>query len=682
MEGVQLQAFPDTALSRGTLSTLSMSSSPARKRPRRRGGRVSQKHVKAVPSFEPENHWEKLSDDVITRILSLASLQKEKPSESNDACLGKGDWPGATLPLSAASLCKLGDVCSRFRRLVPQVESVGWEFQYSFTGPTVQTLVSFAERAQMLRGLRIYREYDLGPIPAKDLTTILKASPQLTTLELLESVVDDSYESDKEFDGEGEQPGVVFTGQQLFDALAHCPQLVTANLWLEHLDLIKPFKLRHPFHNLRRLSLNTRGTIVSEGLVSGTAVAYLVRFCPKLQSLSLRAEPDGTGKLFLVSSSLEILDLVGFAVLKLRLETPSLVTLRLGWCPEKVVLHAPQLATFQCTHAVFNPSDFNLAVSWQLTELILSEETEQEEVLAGLVLCPGLKRLDLTGLSFPDGYFDLRLMRALAGLKQLEELRIDSEVAMVGENEVTEEGDFDLTPENIKEIVLPSLRSLRVNLATAECVSFAGLFIMQAPKLRELVLGVGDLNPGGCNCFGADGVCRGIKGEIISFQMDVALLNPEVRVRLDTNPSKPAEDSCESDEDPDDSEDDVDLSDVQGFVGGESESDGDEGGSVDGYIGWRFDGGDSEGEILEEEDFGGEASSEGSESDEESDEIGFVDHNDFDLGTAGQGEDDASDWEEGMEAWGPGLSSQAEKGAVRIEIRACLKQSDRLKSRR
>ncbi|GAQ78970.1 hypothetical protein KFL_000220020 [Klebsormidium nitens] len=637
-----------------------MASGPARKRPRRRLGHTLQKPSKTTPGLDSECQWEKLPDDVITRILSLASLKKEKPSESKDACLEKGDWPGGTLPLSAASLCKLGAVCSMFRRLVPQVESVAWEFEYSFSGPNVLALVQFAKRAQMLRGLRIYREYDLGPILAEDLTAILRASPQLTTLELHESVVDDSYESDEEFDGDGEQTGVPFTAQQLFDALANCPQLVAVSLWLEHLDLVKPFKVSHSFCNLRQLSLNTRGTIVSDGLVSGAAVAYLVRLCPNLQSLSLRAEPDGTGKLFLVSGSLEVVDLVGFAVLKLRLETPSLVTLRLGWCPERVVLQAPQLATFQCTNAVFNLSEFKLAVPWQLTELILSEEIEQEELLAGLVLCPGLKRLDLSGLTFTYGHFDLRTMRALAGLKHLEELLIDSEVAMEEQNEGSDEGDFDLTPENIMEVVLPSLRSLRVNLATAECLSFAGLFVMRAPKLRELVLGVGDLNRGGCNCFGADGLCLGVKGEIIGFQMDVAMLNPEVRVRLDTTPSKPAEDSCESDEDPDDSEDDLDLSDVQGYFGGDSESDGSGGGrSESEEMGERFEVGDSEGEVSEEEGFAGEASSDESGSEED---VAVVNREDFDFHDPEQ--DDASDWEEGREAWGAGLSSQVEGGKV------------------
>jgi hypothetical protein len=578
-----------------------MSSRPAKRRRRVR-------KLASKPS-DCDCHFDKLPDDLVTRILYLSVLEKDKPpcSDVGSNCwLGARDWPGEELPPPAAKLCRLERVCSRFRRLVTQVESIAWEFDYRW-GLKEKKVVDFSKRTELLRGLKIHRCYTMGPIPADVLKTVLQASPRLVALELYFNAVDEDSDTESEADRE---PQARFTSQQLVDALANCPLLTTVCLRIESLELVTPFKIKQPYSNLKHLTLNTRGTIVDDGEISGAAVAYLIRFCPVLQTLILVGEPSKPERLCIISSSLEVLILEQFSVSRLKLETPNLLKLLLGWSPDKTVIHAPQLKSFKCKGATFMSPDFHLAVPWKVQDLTLDEDIEQEELIAGLNLCPNLRRLDLGKLEFSDGYFDLTVLRALAGLKSLEELVFDGRLGLLDEE--YEGGDFELRLENIVSIHLEKLEVLKFRLATVDDLPLCGLLMSRAPKLREVCLDARALNKG-CSCGTGGGLCRGLEAEIFDFRCKIAVLNSDVKVVIDHRCSDPAESDFSSDEDQGGSEEDDEESEDE-LSGSDSESESAWGSDEEEYV-------------------------EGDDGDVESGDI------------SGQLEENLSDWDEGLEGW-------------------------------
>lgn len=328
-----------------------------------------------VTNMGPSSPFERLSDDLMLRILVLAA-----ESDSDDTFSFKPEY-GAVDKIPSGKyaaldkLCQLRMVCSHFDRLIPQVENVLWELD---EGQFLSARgIQFLQENQSLKCIRLSRPPQTveNQMSLAFLLAVPRAKPQLEVFEVFGADVCPSHSKDEET-------------HILFRVLSTCPKLRMLRSLRCSADVYKPLSARHSLKSLRTLELKVV-------FISDACINTILHACPSLENLAIE-EVELLENPVINSSTLQRLSIMSeCGIASVTLQTPELRYLEAYNC-ERLVVNAPLL------DQLVLGDDWHISkeAPWQVSVLNIAYAFEpMGKLIALFKLCPDVKVLTMRAAS-------------------------------------------------------------------------------------------------------------------------------------------------------------------------------------------------------------------------------------------------------------------------------------------
>lgn len=393
-----------------------------------------------------QNPFDRLSDDLLLRLLIQASVTRKVPFEHAYASVDK--------------LCLLRTVCSRFNKLVPEADRLLCDSDHH-----ASKVLGFLQERRVANFFCL----NADNVPPLFVQGLLATAPRLETLALV-----DAYQH------ESEDP-VDERFKDLFKCLSlMCPRLRSLELvWM----VVRGALLsRHSLTSLITLSL-------SEIDLDNALLLSITKIYMRLESLSLD-EVSGLENPIIV---LETLTTIAFRTSEqvesamtdsLHIEAPRLVDLSVAYVL-KLTICAPELTNLVLDYTW----DIVRNTAWKLTTLDIKEgPTTVEELLHVLGLCRDARVLSIGKhvAAIHDGVYEggVRISSLIHSFKYLEELHIPS--VMSGFLKIEEEEALLLEP-------LAKLKKLSIGFSVVSPFFKLCLALIRVcPKLERLDIDLTD----------------------------------------------------------------------------------------------------------------------------------------------------------------------------------------------
>lgn len=397
------------------------------------------------------NHFDRLSDDLVLNILTLAG------NGPKSCCHSKG----CKCTEDLGQLCQWRTVCRRFNEIVPRIENI-FIRGLDKCGPMEASVLRFLDKDQAVKGLVFH-----GACISK---TFLSAIPStIPKLEHLE-VFRDSLAKDLQV-GEYEQ--------NLLETLSTCGRLRSLEIESWYFDFCKPLAEICSFNSLVKLILAAAG-------LQDSCLTSIIQACPCLEDLVLDDVCNlETPTIF--SNSLKSLvfrpNSDTYLVDTLDLTAPRLESLEAAWTT-KLTIEAPRLVSLvlHCAWDIVKRGPWKLHNLQLLMTHILG--TSEEELIPTLGACNEARSLSFVDLSEED----MNLLSLLHHLKHLEKLEVPGFILEL----VSMSEELSITTKSISSLKVLKLvfTSTITDKHLAKCWDLAKL----APKLEKLDIDLAQLS--------------------------------------------------------------------------------------------------------------------------------------------------------------------------------------------